>query len=194
MYIFGASGHAKVVISALESRNIHISGVFDDNPAITSCLHYPVSVYKEEENQHDNSFIIAVGDNAVREKLCCRLGKGAWYGTVIHKCAFVNNYTKYGEGTVFMAGTVVQPGVLIGKHVIINSGAVVEHDCEIGDFVHVAPNSTLCGGVRVGRGSVVGAGSTVLPGRRIGELCTIGAGATVLRDVVDGEVVYGVVK
>jgi len=194
MYIFGASGHGKVVISALESRGIHVSGVFDDNPAINICLHYPVMVYKEIESLQDNSIIIAIGDNKIREKVYYRLGEGAWYGTVVHNKAFVSEYVRYDEGTVFMAGAVVQPGVQIGKHVIVNSGAVVDHDCEVGDFVHIAPNSTLCGGVKVGKGSLIGAGSTVLPGKKIGEAVTIGAGSTVLRDVEDGEVVFGIVK
>lgn len=194
MYVFGASGHGKVVITTLESCGVKISGVIDDNPDIDRCLQYAVRAYESSEKLRDSCVVIAVGDNAAREKIWARLGKELCYGTVIHDKAYVSEYAKYGKGTVFMAGALVQADVIIGDQVIVNTGAVVDHDCELGDFVHIAPNATLCGGVTVGRGSLVGAGSTVLPGRRIGESCTIGAGAIVLRDVLDGEVVYGVVK
>ncbi|WP_215222989.1 acetyltransferase [Echinicola shivajiensis] len=194
MYVFGASGHGKVVISALESRGIHISGVFDDNEELQTCLHYPVKIYNESEDHHDNSFIIAIGDNVIREQVYERLGRGSWYGVVIHEKAIVNDYIRYEEGTVIMASATIQPGTQLGKHVIINTSAVVDHDCIIGDFVHIAPRATLCGGVKVGKGSLVGAGSTVLPGIQIGKNCTVGAGSTVLRNVNDGETVYGVVK
>ncbi|GAB3646397.1 acetyltransferase [Echinicola sediminis] len=194
MYIFGASGHGKVVITAFESCGIKISGVFDDNPGIDQCLQYTVKPYNGGEILQDNCAFIAVGDNSVRKKIYDRLGKGVRYGSVVHDKAFVSEYASYGTGTVIMAGALVQAHAKIGNQVIVNTGAVVDHDCELGDFVHIAPNTTLCGGVKVGRGSLVGAGSTVLPGKRIGESCTIGAGATVLRDVLDGEVVYGVVK
>ncbi len=42
MYIIGASGHAKAVIAALESKGMVITGVMDDNPDIKKCLHYTV--------------------------------------------------------------------------------------------------------------------------------------------------------
>jgi len=48
---------------------------------------------------------------------------------------------------------VVNAGAVIGQGAIINSGAIVEHDCEIGEFVHIAPGTVLCGGVKIGRHS-----------------------------------------
>lgn len=38
MYLYGASGHAKVIIDILKSRHIVIEGLYDDNPEIKSLL------------------------------------------------------------------------------------------------------------------------------------------------------------
>jgi len=66
---------------------------------------------------------------------------------------------------------VVNAGAVIGQGAIINSGAIVEHDCEIGEFVHIAPGTVLCGGVKIGRHSHIGTNSTVKQGIHIGSNC-----------------------
>ena len=42
MYLYGASGHAKVIIDILEANQIRIDGLIDDNPEINELLGYPV--------------------------------------------------------------------------------------------------------------------------------------------------------
>lgn len=42
MYLYGASGHAKVIIDILESMNIDVSGLFDDNIEVKDLLGFPV--------------------------------------------------------------------------------------------------------------------------------------------------------
>ena len=79
----------------------------------------------------------------------------------------------------------------IGKQVIVNTGASVDHDCEVGDFVHIAPQATLCGGALIGEGTIVGANSTILPGVKVGKWCTIAAGAVISRNLPDGAVQKG---
>ncbi len=194
MYIMGASGHAKAVIAALESKGMVINGVMDDNPDIIKCLHYPVFQPGKIKIPASSQMIVAIGDNKTRERVVSQLGKEVIYQKVAHSSAWVSEYSVFGEGTVIMAGAMVQPQTRIGKHVVINTGAVVDHDCLLGDYAHIAPHATLCGGVEVGKGSLIGAGSTILPGKRIGENCVVGAGATVLRNVLDGETVCGIVK
>ena len=57
------------------------------------------------------------------------------------------------------------------------------------DFVHIAPNSTLCGTVTVGEGSQVSAGAIVIPGITIGRWSFVAAGAVVVKDVPDNVLV-----
>ena len=67
----------------------------------------------------------------------------------------------------------------------------VDHDCRLGDFVHIAPGSILCGNVSVGSNTLIGAGSTIIPNIKIGENVTVGAGSIVLSDIPDGMTVFG---
>lgn len=194
MYLFGASGHAKAIISALESQNIPLMGVFDDNPELELCLGYPVQRWPEQGLPAETKLILAIGINKTREKLVQRIGASHNYGNIIHRMAFVSQHSRIGQGTVIMASATVQAAAHIGDHVIINTSASVDHDCQIGDFVHIGPNATLCGGVSVGHGSLIGAGCTIVPGIRIGRDVVIGAGSVVLRDVEDGQHLNGLIK
>ena len=42
MYLYGASGHAKVIVEILEENGIKVHGLFDDNSDIKSLLNYSV--------------------------------------------------------------------------------------------------------------------------------------------------------
>ena len=42
MYLYGASGHAKVIIDILKALNIKIDALFDDDTAIEELLSIPV--------------------------------------------------------------------------------------------------------------------------------------------------------
>ena len=90
-----------------------------------------------------------------------------------------------------MPKVVVNAAAIIGQHCIINTSAIVEHECVLEDFVHVSPNSTLCGNVKIGEGTHIGAGVTIIPGIKIGKWCTIGAGSVVVKDMPDNVVAVG---
>lgn len=124
--------------------------------------------------------VIGVGDNKARMREATSLEKKYKFVSVYHPSSSVSRLAKIGEGTVVMAGAVVQAGAKIGRHVIVNTGASVDHDCIVGDFAHIAPGVHLCGGVEVGAGALVGVGSCAVPGAKIeawsltkaGSVCT----------------------
>ena len=67
----------------------------------------------------------------------------------IHPTAVVSKYAKIGKGTQVLATAVINAAATIGNHCIVNTGAIVEHDCVLEDYVHIAPNATLGGGVKL---------------------------------------------
>ncbi len=185
MYLYGASGHAKVIIDLLEECGIKIEGLIDDNKKL-SC----VNGYNVIHEFHDNApLIISIGSNRIRKILACKLQ--SIYGTAIHPKAIVSKRAKIQEGTVVMAGSIIQSDSAIGRHCIINTGASVDHECIIEDYVHLSPHTTLCGNVHIGEGSWIGAGSTVIQGINIGKWCVIGAGSIVSKDIPDGTLYVG---
>lgn len=201
VFLFGAGGHAKVVIDALLTQNKTTLKLFDDDPKkhAQSWLNFEVLGGRAEllqlweASSWQAKLIVSVGDNAIRKILAeAFLESGVKLTSAIHKHTTIAPSVCVGEGSMIMAGVVINPDTQIGHNVIVNTGAVVEHDVQIGDHVHIAPNATICGGVKVSELSLIGAGAIILPGVRIGKNCTVGAGAVVLSDVEDGVTVIGV--
>ena len=187
MYLYGAGGHAKVILDILEAQGYEVTGVVDDNPALTEFMGKPVLHGVKEVSP----VIISIGINGTRRKVVEKLNPTTVYGTAIHPSAIVSPHATIEEGTVVMQGTIVQTGTQIGKHCIINTGASVDHDCMLENFVHISPHATLCGDVKVGEGTWIGTGAVVIQGIRIGKNCVIGAGSVVCKDVPDGVKAYG---
>lgn len=187
MILYGASGHAKVIIDILEANGQKIDFIVDDNPALIELLGYEV---RRNTGEYDEA-IISIGSCEIRKKVVEGLNVGK-YATSVHPSAVVSPRATIEEGSVVMQGAIIQSCARIGKHCIVNTGASVDHDCEIGDFVHVAPHATVLGGVKVGEGSWIGAGAVVKQYITIGKNCMIGAGAVVLKDIPDGATVVGV--
>jgi sugar O-acyltransferase (sialic acid O-acetyltransferase NeuD family) len=200
VFVFGAGGHAKVVIDVLERGNFYeVAFAVDDspNPATTTLCGYPVITGREQfvalrSTQKVSSGIVAVGDNPARAEISkWLLSLGFKLVTIQHPSAQLARGVILGDGSVVMAGCVINPDTSIGRYVIINTGSTVDHDCTIGDAVHIAPGCNICGGVSVGAGTFVGAGTTIIPGLKIGSNVLIGAGSTVLSDIPDNAKVAG---
>lgn len=191
MYLYGASGHAKVIIDILAASGIPVQGLFDDNPEVKGLLEYQVLGSFNKKTLSNNELIISIGINKIRKSISEMLPKEIKYGTAIHPSAIISKYATIGKGSVIMQGAVIQSGVTIGNHCIINTSSSVDHDCIAEDFVHISPNSCLCGGISIGEGTQVGAGSVVVPGIKVGKWSIIGAGSVVLKDVPDNVLVLG---
>lgn len=186
VYLYGASGHAKVVLDIVKKAHFVVPFLIDDNPSITNLEGIPVV----QSVDYVSPIIVTVGDCQIRQRIVNELGDRE-YLTVIHPQAIVAESVGIGSGTVVMAGVILNPYATIGNHCIINSGASIDHDCKIQDFVHVAPHCTLCGEVEVDEGTWIGAGTTVIQGIHIGKNCYIGAGSVVVKDIPDNSLCYG---
>ncbi len=185
MFLYGASGHAKVIIDILKASGIQVDGLVDDNPQITQLQGYPVL----HKCLGLSPFIISIGANNIRKMIAEKLQTE--FGTAIHPSAILSPTAKINEGSVVMQGAVIQADVAIGKHCIINTGASVDHECVIEDYVHISPHATLCGNVHIGEGSWIGAGTTIIPGVKVGKWCIVGAGSVVTKDIPDRVLAVG---
>lgn len=192
MFVFGASGHAKVVIDALRRSGGAVTLLVDDDVRRTGdmLLGHVVAGGRDallSARERVGRGIVAIGRNETRLAVAAWLcERGFDFGTVADPTAVISAYASVGVGTLVMAHAVVNADAGIGAHVIVNTAATVDHDCVVGDGAHLAPGVHLCGDVRVGRGTFIGAGTVVVPGVRIGAGGIIGAGSTVLADVPDG--------
>jgi len=191
MHLFGASGHCKVIIDIiLESKTFRVESIVDHHPKYNSIFDIPVLDFKDVETFEGKQFIVSIGDNDSRKNIVAIID--AIYLTAIHPKAYVSSFSIVDEGSVVMAGAIINADSKIGKHCIINTGAIIEHECVIDDFVHISPNASIAGNVTVGEGSQIGIGAVVIPGVSIGKWVIVGAGAVIIDDVPDYAVVVGI--
>jgi sugar O-acyltransferase (sialic acid O-acetyltransferase NeuD family) len=186
VYLYGAGGHAKVVIDILKSNHIDVPEIFDDNPDISTFMGIPVS-----HTEIRSPLIISIGNNVVRKKIVEKLDNIVFNPAVLAPSVTVSDWVSIEEGTVVMQGAIIQSSAQIGKHVIINTKASVDHDCRIRDYAHIAPGAILCGNVEIGEGAFIGAGTTIMQGIKIGKWSVIGAGSVVVRDIPDNVTAFG---
>lgn len=196
--VFGAGGHAKVVIEALELSHTPPMAVCDDDVNRKGENYAGYSILGPRAAlgsfpAREIRLVVALARNDVRYRLVKELSEqGLCFCGVCHPSAIVSHHANVNSTAQLMAGVVVNPGATLARHVVLNTGSVVDHDSMIAEFVHVGPGATLTGAVQVGKGSFIGAGATILPFVKIGRWSTVGAGAVVVRNVLDGQTVAGV--
>ncbi|WP_100658723.1 acetyltransferase [Alteromonas flava] len=196
LFIIGAGGHAKVVADCAELLGYESIAMVDDNfPAVTQCGRWPVIGQLDHLQKLDPSTaecFVAIGNNAVRARLCAQLLTQGWtLSTLIHPTAVIARDSQIGAGTLILANVVLNAFSSIGKGCILNTACSVDHDCDIGDCVHIAPGARLAGSVRVGKETFIGIGSAVIQQITIGERVTIGAGSTVLKNIANDQLAVG---
>ncbi len=157
--IIGAGGHGRVVVDAINAQGIYDTvGFVDSAFPIGSAI---IKGCKVVLHQNDISkiadladcFIVAIGDNSIREKLYNEAKQYLKPATIIHNKALIGSEVTIGEGTVVLANVFINTSSAIGENAIINVGVIIDHDCVIGDHVHLSIG-TLVGGRAVVSNSV----------------------------------------
>jgi len=150
LVIIGAGAHGRIVAeAAAQTGRFDILGFADDNPALVGTKIGSRLVLGSWAAIAADSYIIAMGNNAVRYSVSEKLQTaGKPVATIISPRAYVSEEAMVGPGSVVLAGAVIQAGARIGGNVIVNAGAVIDHDAVIGDFAHVGANATVsCFGI-----------------------------------------------
>lgn len=200
--LFGASGHARVVADVIErTGSCEIVGLIVSNLAPgTVCFGYRVLGSEMDlpalVQQHGiQAGSLAVGDNWGRSQFLERIERmcpALRFIAAIHPSAQIGRDVQIGDGTVIMAGAVVNSGSQIGPFCIVNTKASLDHDGRMGSFASLAPGATAGGNVEIGDFSAISLGASIIQGVRIGCHTVIGAGAVVVRDIPDRVVAFGV--
>ena len=192
--IFGAGGHAKAVMEMVNAQEKYeISGVIDDNPALTgtTVLGLPVIGTRDQLTELlDQGMSLAANgvggiiNIGLRIKIFELLaGQGFQFPVIQHPRASVELSAEIEEGVQVFANAYVGSSVILNKCCMINTGAIVSHDCVIGAYTHIAPGALLAGQVTVGEKTLVGMGVSTAIGITIGDGARIGNGAILLTDV-----------
>ena len=195
MYLYGASGHAKVILDILKACDIKMEGLIDDNPSVNELMGFPVF-----HNRLDlHPVIVSIGNCKIRRLVVEKIAQtlqatpfdAAVFGTAIHPSAIISESAHIGVGTVVMQGAIIQTCAQIGRHCIVNTGAKIDHECVIGDYVHIDSGTTLSNNVTMGNDTWIGTGSIITQGIHIGNNVVVNAGSVVDKDIPDGCTAFG---
>ena len=188
LIIIGASGHGKV-IADIAVRNGYTEIVFlDDDSNISECAGYPVVGKTSKEKEMPGDKIVAIGNAKIRE----RIQNEIQTITLIHPDATISRRVRIGNGSVIMAGAVINSDAVIGEGCIVNTGASVDHDCQIQSFSHISVGAHVAGTCEIGTRTWIGAGATVSNNVNICNDCMIGAGAVVIENIEESGTYVGV--
>ena len=165
--VIGAGGHGRSVAEAilLLGRDELVGFVDDGADANAKVWTYPILA--RTGTLHTlralaDTVVVAIGNNAVREKLHSRVrDAGFELLNVIHPAAFVSPTATLGAGCAVMAGAVVGTEAQLGEGVIVNCGATVDHHCRVDSFGHLGVNACMAGGSVLGHRAWMQAGSAL---------------------------------
>lgn len=200
--LWGCAGHAKVLVSLIKSQGGQVVALFDNREVSSILPGVPIYIGETGFNTWINESksllgvtgLVAVGGNRGADRIKIQnifRAAGLKLEPLIHPTAFVCNTATLGEGTQVLAQAVVAADSKLGDACIINHKALVDHECILGNGVHLAPGSTVCGCVTIGDNTMIGAGSVILPRLKIGSDSIIGAGSVVTKDVPSRSIVVG---
>ena len=105
MYLYGAGGHAKVIMDILKENSTELTGIIDDNPHIQEWMEYHVLSY---DPKRMFPILISIGNNSIRKNIAEQLyKKKAGIGKVIYNHCIDPPHKKIREGKVGMEGSIM---------------------------------------------------------------------------------------
>tara|TARA_R110002033_G_scaffold60466_2_gene110663 strand:- start:4061 stop:4726 length:666 start_codon:yes stop_codon:yes gene_type:complete len=199
--IYGASGHAKMIVDVIEKNKSHnIMGFIDTYKPLGYQLNsYKVIGHLEHLKQlktdlNIDGIIIAIGDNFTRQKVANNIKNilpNLKFVTIVHPTATLAEDIIIEDGSVIMAKAVINSGSKVGKFCIINTSSTLGHDSTMADFSSLASGVTVAGSVKIGVCSAICLRAIIIQNIEIGNNTVIGAGSLVLKSIGDLKTAYG---
>ena len=191
LIIVGAGGHGKVLLDIATKMGYSDISFLDDVESGDILGHKILGRVSEIEkfNIPNTGFIVGIGDNSIRSNIQKKYNLN--WATLIHPSAQIGCGVSVGQGTVVMAGAVINPFATICRGCIINTCSSVDHNCYIEDFVHISPGAHLAGNVTVKQKTWIGAGAIISNNITVTNDCLIGAGAVVVKDIMESGTYIG---
>jgi sugar O-acyltransferase (sialic acid O-acetyltransferase NeuD family) len=184
LLIIGAGGHGKVVAEAAELDGRFENIMFlDDRVDVDAVLGHRIIGMSHEYEKFAKKYeyaIVCIGVNEKRMEITQKLLKAGYkVPVIIHPKASVSKYSDIGDGSVILAGAVVNTNASLGMACIININSSVDHESLIGDGVHVCSGAVVRSGCTVGKLSCIGAGAVVNSGSILKEKYILQAGMVI---------------
>lgn len=186
IYILGAGGFAREVATLIEDINQSAPG---KRWSLQGMLD------KGDKPSHANPHVVvAVGSPQLRRRIVGEARKwGSVFPSLVHPTV-VTHYAsvKWGEGSVFCAGSTLTCDIQLGAFTQVNLHCTIGHDVRLGDFNTLSPGVHLSGYVTTEDEVFFGTNAAVVEQVHFGARSRVGAGAVVVVDVNPDMTVIGV--
>lgn len=165
--IIGAGGHGRVVADAIVSQDKYeLIGFVDAALDIGTEILSGFKVIEKQNNLHlikekTDTFIVAIGNNVVREKVYQLASQILEPGIVVHSSSIIGSDVTIGKGSVVLANTVINASSSIGNNTIVNTATVVDHDSSIGNNVHLSIGTMVGSNSKIGNGCTTEVGAAI---------------------------------
>ena len=105
---------------------------------------------------------VAIGDNALREKIYNDAGKiGYKFPNIIAENVYISPFAAIGQGCIFLNNVCVQNGSTVGNGVILNPGVEIHHGATAEDYALIYTNSVIRTYAKVGKRAKIGSNVTL---------------------------------
>lgn len=198
--IFGSSGYSKKIVGIAELSGFKVVGFIDSfRLPGEKTLGYKVLGKEQDlpslkdEYQIEGIFI-GVCDNYLRSKLVekvMKISPTLEFVTLTHPNATIARNVTIGQGSVIMAGAVIEPDTKIGDFCLLNIHSILSHDCIMDNFSSLGPKAAVAGHCSIGRYTAVNIGSTIINKINIGANTVICAGSCVVKNIPPFKVAAG---
>lgn len=192
LFIYGASGHAKVVAATARLLGYEIGGFWEDSDERVGSDFFGGKIIRFQDVPAGADIFVGFGCNKIRAEVGRRLSERFNIPNLIHPSAQVAESASLGIGNYIGACSNVDPDCRIGSFCIINKCSEISHDSILHDGCHICGGAVLAGGCEIGENTFVGINASVIGKKVIADNVTVGAGAVVISDFPSNVVVVGV--
>lgn len=169
IFIIGTKTLADLILDLAERCDVRVDGFFDDTTKDKVYRGKPIFgdtylIFSNSIEFKNSSFIVAIGDNTGRLKMCSKLLKSDLnLSTLIDPQATIMPTSVIEPGTLIFAHAYIGTNTSIGHGNIILPNVVITHHSTIGDYNFFAPGVTLGGYTTTGMCVKLGMNSVVAP-------------------------------
>ena len=200
--IYGASGHAKMIVDIIHKNNNYtVIGFVDSFKPLNQDIYgYKIIGNLDElpnliKEHNIYGIVIGIGDNFTRQKAYTKILKIAptlKFVPVVHPSAVLANDIVIPRGTVVMPSVVINTNAKVGEFCILNTKSSLGHDSSMADFSSLASGVIISGNVQIGLCSAICLSTSIIQNVSIGNHTVIGAASLVLKSIGDCKLAYGI--
>lgn len=137
-------------------------------------------------------FIVAIGDNHIREKLTLKfISLGGVNTNHISQKATIYKHCKIAkEGVIILPEVIISNGCNIGTGSVIYCNSSLGHNSKIGNYSLISGN-TCMSNCEIGDYVFIGIGTSIKPTSKIANNAYIGSGSNIINNIQEYALAYG---